>query len=105
MDWSGGVSTFEAIACRQPVVTLPGKFMRGRQSYAILKQLGVTETIGRDKEDYVAIAARLGLDRQWRDSIVEKMIANFSLLYSDKRCVAVLEEFYRRAVEERLRAN
>jgi protein O-GlcNAc transferase len=104
LDWSGGVSTFEAIACRLPVVTLPGKVMRGRQSYAILKQLGVTETIARDKADYVEIAARLGLDRQWRDSVVEKMIANYSLLYSDKRCVEALEEFYRRAVDERLAA-
>ncbi len=102
MDWSGGVSTFEAIACRQPVVTLPGKFMRGRQSYAILKQLCVTETIAQDMEEYVAIAARLGLDRQWRLSIVDKMVANYPLLYSDKRCVEALEEFYRRAVGERL---
>jgi predicted O-linked N-acetylglucosamine transferase (SPINDLY family) len=105
MDWSGGVSTFEAIACRVPVVTLPGKFMRGRQSYAILQQLGVTETIARNKEDYVAIATRLGLDRPWRDSVVEKMVAGYPLLYSDKRCVQALEEFYLRAVDERLARN
>jgi predicted O-linked N-acetylglucosamine transferase (SPINDLY family) len=102
MEWSGGVSTFEAIACRRPVVTLPGKLMRGRQSYAILTQLGVTETIARDLEDYVAIAARLGSDRRWRDSIVAAMSANSSLLYSDRTCVDELEAFYRRAVQERL---
>jgi predicted O-linked N-acetylglucosamine transferase (SPINDLY family) len=105
MDWSGGVSTFEAIACGQPVVTLPGKFMRGRQSCAILNQLGVTETIARNEQEYVAIAARLGSNRQWRDSIVAKMIAGYSLLYSDTRCVKALEEFYCRAVSERLPAN
>ncbi len=51
-DWSGGVSTFEAIACRQPVVTLPVESMRGRQSYAILAQpLAFAETIARDEQD------------------------------------------------------
>ncbi len=101
IGWSGGVSTFEAIACHQPIVTLPGELMRGRQSYAILRHLGVTDTVARDKEDYVAIAARLGLDKQWRDSIVERMIANHASLYSDTRCVLALEEFYRRTLEER----
>src|SRR5439155_5579077 len=49
IEWSGCNTTFEAIACGLPVVTLPGKFMRGRHSYAILTQLGVTESIARDK--------------------------------------------------------
>jgi predicted O-linked N-acetylglucosamine transferase (SPINDLY family) len=105
MTWSGGVSTFEAIACRRPVVTLPGKLMRGRQSYAIFTQLGVTDTIARDEEDYVAIAARLGSDRAWRDSVVEKMIANSPRLYSNRECVDGLETFLRQAVRERLSVN
>jgi hypothetical protein len=32
MGWSAGITTFEGIACDLPVVTMPGKFMRGRQS-------------------------------------------------------------------------
>jgi len=53
----------------------------------------------------VEIAARLGSDPQWGNSIVEKTVANYSLLYSDRRCLEALEEFYRRAVDERLAAN
>ena len=101
-EWSGGVSTFEAIACRKPVVTLPGEFMRGRQSSAILRQLGVIDTIASDKNSYADIAARLGQDRAWRDSIVEKMIANYSRLYSDRSSVRALEHFYRQSVRDRL---
>jgi predicted O-linked N-acetylglucosamine transferase (SPINDLY family) len=105
IGWSGGVSTFEAVACGQPIVTLPGEFMRGRQSFAILKQLGVTDTIARDEEEYVSVAVRLALDREWRDSLADKMIANHHLLYSDKGCVEALEKFYCRAVNDRLPAN
>jgi protein O-GlcNAc transferase len=98
LEWSGGVTALEAIACGLPVVTLPGPFMRGRHSYGILTQLGITETIARDKKEFVEIAVRLGLDRDWRAEILRKMKTNQTQLYSDTRCVRVLEDFFRSAV-------
>jgi predicted O-linked N-acetylglucosamine transferase (SPINDLY family) len=100
VSWSGGVTTFEAVACGLPVVTLPGELMRARHSYAILTQLGVTETIAKDSADYVDIAVRLGLDRQWRQSVVNRMVDGYPGLYSDTRSVPALEDFYRRVVVE-----
>jgi predicted O-linked N-acetylglucosamine transferase (SPINDLY family) len=105
IGWSGGVSTFEAIACRLPIVTLPGKFMRGRQSFAILTELGVTDTIANNAAEYLQIAVRLGIDRSWRDDIVQRMAGNYSSLYSDARNVRALEDFYKRTVEMRLHAQ
>ncbi len=99
-SWSGGNSTFEAIACNLPVVTSPGEFMRGRNSYGILKMLGVTETIAKDADEYIKIAVRLGLDRNWRESIVEKIKHRHSYLYEDRTCVAALEYFYQSVVRE-----
>lgn len=61
-EWSGGNTTLEAIACGLPVVTLPGTFMRGRHSAAILEQLGAGENVASSEDDYVAIASMLGLD-------------------------------------------
>jgi protein O-GlcNAc transferase len=95
MGWSGGVTTFEAIACRLPIVTLPGTLMRARHSHAILTQLGVTETIARDEADYVDLAVRLRLDRMWHQSVVDRMVAGYPQLYSDTRSVRALEEFFR----------
>ncbi len=105
IGWSGGVSTFEAIACRLPIVTLPGEFMRGRQSYAILTQLGVTDTIARNSTEYIEIAVRLGLDKQKRENVIQRMGANYSSLFSDTRCVRVLEDFYKRKVAEKLQSQ
>jgi len=90
----------EAIACNLPIVTCPGEFMRGRHSYGILKMLGVTETIAQSEAEYIDIAVRLGLDATWRNSIVQRMIERHSYLYEDKICVAALEAFYRRVVQE-----
>ncbi len=102
IGWSGGISTFEAIACGLPVVTLPGTFMRGRQSSAILTQLGVRDTIAQNDAEYVDLAVRLGLDRRWRRSIIDRMVDGYPQLYSDTRSIRTLEEFYRQVVDERL---
>jgi protein O-GlcNAc transferase len=99
LGWSGGNTTLEAIAYGLPVVTLPGVFMRGRQSYGFLKLIEVTETIATSEEDYIEIAVKLGLDRQWRHQIVQKMANTQHLLFEDTECVEALESFYRNAIK------
>jgi predicted O-linked N-acetylglucosamine transferase (SPINDLY family) len=98
LSWSGGNTTLEAIACNLPVVTCPGEFMRTRHSYGILKMLGVEETIAYSEEEYIDIAVRLGLNKQWREDIVEKIKANQHRLYDDLLCVEALEKFYQQVV-------
>lgn len=95
LSWSGGNTTLEAIACDLPVVTCPGEFMRGRHSSGILQMLGVTDTIGATEAEYIDIAVKLGLNKEWRNSIIERMKERHSYLYDDKICVETLEDFYR----------
>jgi predicted O-linked N-acetylglucosamine transferase (SPINDLY family) len=103
LSWSGCNTTLEAIACGLPVVTCPGKFMRSRHSYGILKMMGVTETIAQSEAEYVEIAIRLGLDAEWRQTIAQKVYQRHNLVYDDKTCVTALESFYKRVVLEPLR--
>ena len=98
--WSGGHTTLEAIACDLPIVTLPGEFMRGRHSAAILQMLGLTETIATSEAEYVAIAVHLGLDSVGRTQLVEQMRDRHSHLYDDKTCVRAMEAFYQTVVAE-----
>jgi predicted O-linked N-acetylglucosamine transferase (SPINDLY family) len=98
LDWSGGNTSLEAVACGLPIVTVPGRFMRGRHSYAILTQLEVKETIASDKRLYIEIAVRLGIDREWRSHVVRRMSDGEHRLYSDMRPVRALERFIDAAV-------
>lgn len=98
LSWSGGFTTKEAISNRLPVVTLPGTLMRARHSYAILKMLGVTETIVSDENEYIEIAVRLGLDRSWRQKIKDKVKMNKHRIFEDRECIAGLEKFFLEAV-------
>ena len=74
--WSGGNTSLDALAAGLPIVTLPGRFMRGRQSAAMLSLAGLAELVATDVDDYVRIAsarrdrravARSGLRARIRD--------------------------------------
>jgi protein O-GlcNAc transferase len=93
IGWSGGNTTLEAIAHNVPVITLPGDLMRGRHSMAMLKMMGIEETIASSKEDYVQIAVRLGQDTQYRQHISKLVAENKQKLYSDLEPVRALEDF------------
>jgi predicted O-linked N-acetylglucosamine transferase (SPINDLY family) len=87
LAWSGGRTTLEAVACGLPIVTYPGEFMRGRHSYAILKMMGVEETIADSQDQYIEIAARLGFDYEYRSAISDKVARHKHRVYNDHVCV------------------
>jgi protein O-GlcNAc transferase len=102
IGWSGCNSTFEALACNLPVVTLPGGLMRGRHSLAILTMMGLTETIATTLDEYVALAVKLGQNLEWRQYISDKISKNKHLAYRDKACITALQDFLEGVVKERL---
>ncbi|KAF3888907.1 MULTISPECIES: tetratricopeptide repeat protein [Nostocales] len=93
IGWSGCNSTLEAIAHNVPVVTFPGDLMRGRHTMAILKMMGIEETIAATKEEYVKIAVLLGQDAQYRQYISQQIAENKHKLYNDLKPVRALEDF------------
>jgi protein O-GlcNAc transferase len=96
--WSGCNSVLESLAYDLPVVTLPSGLMRGRHAEAILRLMGVEETIARDMDDFVEIAARLARDAAWRAAVSARIAANKGRLYRDRSCVEALEDFLMQAV-------
>jgi predicted O-linked N-acetylglucosamine transferase (SPINDLY family) len=98
VGWSGCNSALECLATDLPIVTWPGPLMRARHSAAILRMLGVTETIAASLDDYVDIAVRLARDPALRTTLRGKMAANRPRLYADPAPVRALEAFIETAV-------
>lgn len=96
LDWSGGNTTIESLTAGLPVVTLPGRFMRGRHAYAMLRMIDLEETIASDKNDYVDIAVKLGLDAAYRGAIAEQVRRRSDRLFDDATPIRALEGHIRR---------
>jgi CRISPR-associated protein Csy1 len=91
LHWSGGNTSLDALACGLPIVTLPGEFMRGRQSTGMLRLLGVPELIAHDRADYLAIAARLIGDAGWRGELSARIRAASGELFDVPDAIEALQ--------------
>lgn len=91
--WSGGRSTLDCLTQDVPIVTLPGRFMRGRHTAAILRRIGCETTIARSREDYVTIAVRLARDPAWRAQISRRIAENKSRAFRDAEYMEALQTF------------
>jgi len=79
---------------------MPGKLMRGRLTHAILKMMDLSDTEGKNIDEYVAIAARLAKEPAWRKEISGKIARNRHLAYRDIESIRGLEAFIRQAVTQ-----
>jgi protein O-GlcNAc transferase len=81
----------QALGHGVPVVTLPGRFMRGRHSTAILMAADLPELIAGDVEEYIQLAVHLGRDGARRQAIAARMREGASRLFNDVSAVRALE--------------
>jgi len=101
LHWSGGNTTLDALACGLPVVTMPGEFMRGRQSYGMLKCMGLNELIAHNHKDYIEIATRLGTDRAWHQQIVQQITTSSDAIFAVETPLRQIEQFFVAALNAR----
>src|SRR6185369_7061236 len=78
--FNGGATTCEALWMGVPVITCPGETFASRHSLSHLSNIGLTETIARDLDDYVELAVSLVTDlpglAALRTSLRDRMAAS-----------------------------
>jgi CRISPR-associated protein Csy1 len=99
LHWSGGNTTLDALSCGLPMATLPGAFMRGRQSLGMLTALAIPELIAINEEDYVRIALQLGRDSDYRQQLSARIQANLDKIFDDQAPLVELTKFLRQAAK------
>jgi protein O-GlcNAc transferase len=92
-DWSGGVTALETFWLDKPILTLPGKLMRGRHTCAMLRHMDIDELIASDEDDYLRRAIRLATDTSWRQQIADRVARNKHRLYRDAEVIDGLSQW------------
>jgi protein O-GlcNAc transferase len=98
--FNGGATTFDALSAGVPVVTLPGAYMRGRQTYALYKRMGVNDCVVNTPQEYVDKAVRLATDISYSKKIRQKICANSHLVFEDMGVVRELEAHLKAMVRD-----
>lgn len=93
IGFSGFNTAMQAIECGLPLVTVEGRFMRGRFASAILRRLGLDELVATDDDDYIARAIALANDAPRCKALGERIVATRDMLFDDSAPVRALEAF------------
>ena len=91
--WSGGKSTLDCLAQDPAIVTMPGRFMRGRHTAAILRRIGCTATIAGSIDEYVSAAVRLARDDAGRAAVRQAVSCCKPRAFADADYIRGLEAF------------
>jgi protein O-GlcNAc transferase len=102
LHWSGGNTSLDALAVGAPIVTLPGEFMRGRQTAAMLRRVGASELIATNRGQYIDIAIKVAHDRERRAQLRETIAQNRGAVFETIAPIRALESILHEVVEEKV---
>ena len=78
-----------------PVVTLPGRFLRGRLTSAMYALMGISTPVASTTDEYVALALRLATDQDFRSEVQREIVETRNVLFSHSENVIAFEEMLR----------
>jgi protein O-GlcNAc transferase len=86
-------SAMRAIEMNMPVVTIRGDFGKGRRTAALLEQIGITDTIASNKEEYDALLERLSSDEDFWKSISLRIAERKQWVFKDHETIAAFQDW------------
>lgn len=104
LPYNAGTTASNALWVGLPIVTCAGKTFPSRMAGSLLTAMGVPELITYNLDDYFSLALDLARDRNKRESIRNKIIANRDLapLFDSKLFTRNLETAYAKMLEDYL---
>jgi protein O-GlcNAc transferase len=101
LHWSGGNTSLDALAMGVPIITLPGAFMRGRQSVGMLQLMGITRTCVASVAEYVDRVAHWLGDPQGLTALRREVLAAADRLFDDPEPIAAWVDWLHRQLPGR----
>ncbi|MBU0593648.1 MAG: tetratricopeptide repeat protein [Gammaproteobacteria bacterium] len=107
VHFGSGNTLYEAMVYGIPMVTWPGRFMRGRLVAGAYRQMGIGEApVAGSIEDYASVALGLGKNAERRESLSKALLAAAQTrLFADLVAVREFEDFLTAAVDAAARGE
>lgn len=90
-----GSTAIATFAVGAPMVTWPGKFLRGRVGLSFCRLLGLDECVATSHDDFVARAVRLASDRELQATVRTTILANKDRFFDNRQAVESICNFFR----------
>lgn len=89
-----GSTVIATFAVGTPIVSWPGRYLRGRVGLAYCRLLELDECIASDPQDYIARAVAIASDAALRQRLHERILARKSRLFDNEQPVRDLAELF-----------
>ncbi len=96
----GGNTSYEAFALGKIVVTLQGKFMRGRLTEGLYRQMRISDATAKNPEDYIEKAVKFALNTTARQQIEARISAAHPTIFGTNSALRTHETFLLEAIEK-----
>lgn len=103
LHFAGCNTTLQCLALGKPIITLPGPYMKSRITTAAYLQMGMTDLIAKNMNEYIRLAIKLGNDPAFNQACHQKIRAQNATLFANPQAVKELETFFKEAHQNTLR--
>lgn len=98
--FGAGNTAYLTLGVGTPLVTLPGQYLRGRSSYGLYQQMGMTECIASTPQHYVDLAIRIATEPEWAMAIRAKIAQQSPLIFDRQEGLQQLLDFFRQVIAD-----
>jgi len=97
--FGGCNSSFEGFSLGKVIITEPSKMINGRFTSGFYKKMELENMICQNKKEYINLAIKLGIDKEYRKTIEEQIKKKKDILFNDKESLNEWENILLKLME------
>jgi len=105
LRWSGGNTALDALSSALPIVTVEGRYMRGRETAAMLRIRGIGELIAANADQYLGLAQKVASEPAYRRELALRIRTRLPDLVDRSEPIAALAGALERVATQQARGG
>jgi len=105
LRWSGGNTALDALSSALPIVTVEGRYMRGRQTAAMLRIRGIGGLIAANADQYLGLAQKVASEPTYRRELALRIRTRLPDLVDRSEPIAALAGALERVATQQARGG